>query len=191
MTATVSGTLNVRGPLLTAPVLSGTLQLARASITVPEKLPASLSALNIQHRNAPAAVLAQVGNQPQGPREKSTTLGLDLRVDAPSQIFVRGRGIDAELGGSVTIRGTAAAPIVAGGFTMRRGRLSILSRRLDFTDKSRITFAGDLTPALDMAANSVVRLDDDSRSASPALPTIRRSLSPRRRPCRRTRCWRS
>ncbi len=180
VTATVSGTLNVRGPLLTAPVLSGTLQLARASITVPEKLPASLSALNIQHRNAPAAVLAQFGNQPQGPREKSTTLGLDLRVDAPSQIFVRGRGIDAELGGSVTIRGTASAPIVAGGFTMRRGRLSILSRRLDFTDKSKITFAGDLTPALDMAANSVVGSTTITISVTGLAndPTIAFSSSP-------------
>ncbi|MGO8655926.1 translocation/assembly module TamB domain-containing protein, partial [Rhizobium ruizarguesonis] len=79
---------------------------------------------------------------------------LDLEIDAPSHIFVRGRGIDAELGGLVTIRGTAAAPIVTGGFTMRRGRMTILNRRLDFSDKSRITFAGDLTPALDMEATS-------------------------------------
>jgi len=180
VTATASGTLNVRGPLLTAPVLSGTLQLARASITVPEKLPASLSALNIQHRNAAPAVLAQFGDRQQEPREKSTTLGLDLTVNAPSQIFVRGRGIDAELGGSVTIRGTASQPVVAGGFTMRRGRLSILSRRLDFSDKSKITFAGDLTPALDMSANSVVGATTITVSVTGVAndPTIGFSSSP-------------
>jgi translocation and assembly module TamB len=155
VTATVSGTLNVRGPVLTAPVLSGTLNLARVSITVPDKLPASLTAINIQHRNAPPAVLAQLRNQrPQEPRDKSTSLGLDLQLNAPSQIFVRGRGIDAELGGSMTVRGTAAAPIVSGGFTMKRGRLSILSRRLDFSDRSKISFAGDLTPTLDMIATT-------------------------------------
>jgi translocation and assembly module TamB len=155
VTATASGTLNVKGPVLTAPVLGGTLNLARASITVPDKLPASLTALNIEHRNAPPAVLAQLRNQrPQQPRDKSTSLGLDLQLNAPSQIFVRGRGIDAELGGSMTIRGTAAAPVVSGGFTMKRGRLSILSRRLDFSDRSKISFAGDLTPTLDMIATS-------------------------------------
>ncbi|MDL2406335.1 translocation/assembly module TamB domain-containing protein [Rhizobium calliandrae] len=184
VTATINGTLGIRGPLLTAPVLTGNLKLAKASITVPEKLPASLSQINIRHRNAPAAVTAQFkGRQPQGPRNKSTTLGIDLQLDAPSQIFVRGRGIDAELGGSITVRGTAADPIVSGGFTMRRGRLTILSRRLDFTNTSRITFGGDLTPALDMEATSsvssttitvhVTGLATDPRiifSSSPALP---------------------
>ncbi len=157
VTATINGTIGSRGPLLTAPVLTGSPKLNRASITVPEKLPASLSEINIGHRNAPAAVSAQFRDQKsQGPRDKSTTLGIDLQLDAPSQIFVRGRGIDAELGGSITIRGTAANPIVSGGFTMRRGRLTILSRRLDFTNTSKITFGGDLTPALDMEATSTV-----------------------------------
>jgi translocation and assembly module TamB len=66
---------------------------------------------------------------------------------------------------------------------MRRGRLTILNRRLDFSDKSRITFAGDLTPALQMAATStsgtttltvdVAGLATDPAitfSSSPALP---------------------
>ena len=154
LVATVDGTLGLRGPLLSNPTLSGRLNVERASITVPDKLPTSLREVDIKHVNAPAAVRAQLRDESQqGPSEKST-ISLDLRIDAPSRIFVRGRGIDAELGGSVTIRGTAATPVVSGGFTMRRGRLTILSRRLDFADTSRITFAGDLTPALDMEATS-------------------------------------
>ncbi|MFK0164540.1 translocation/assembly module TamB domain-containing protein [Rhizobium sp. NPDC090279] len=182
--ATVNGTLGVKGPLMTAPMLTGNLRINKASITVPEKLPASLSEINIKHRNAPAAVTAQFKDrQPEGPRGKSTTLGIDLQLEAPSQIFVRGRGIDAELGGSITVRGTAAEPVVSGGFTMRRGRLTILSRRLDFTDSSKITFGGDLTPALNMEATSTVSsttitvdvtgLATDPQigfSSSPALP---------------------
>jgi translocation and assembly module TamB len=182
--ATVDGTILLRGPLLANPTLSGKLRLERASITVPEKLPTSLREIDIKHLNAPKAVLAQLRDTTaRGARENSNTINLDLQLDAPSQIFVRGRGIDAELGGSVTIRGTAAAPIVSGGFTMRRGRITILNRRLDFSDKSRITFAGDLTPALQMEANStsgtttltvgVTGLATDPSitfSSSPALP---------------------
>ncbi|MFS8147305.1 translocation/assembly module TamB domain-containing protein [Rhizobium sp. BR 249] len=152
--STVSGTLGLRGPITSA-TLSGKLQLEKTSITVPEKLPTSLREIDIRHKNAPRAVLAQLRDESERkPGEKSSVITLDLQIDAPSHIFARGRGIDAELGGSVTIRGTAAAPIVTGGFTMRRGRLTILNRRLDFSDKSRITFAGDLTPALDMEATS-------------------------------------
>jgi translocation and assembly module TamB len=182
--ATVDGTIGLRGPLLANPTLNGKLRLEKASITVPEKLPTSLREIDIRHVNAPKAVLAQLRDMtPEGARGKSNTINLDIQLDAPSQIFVRGRGIDAELGGSVTIRGTAAVPLVSGGFTMRRGRLTILNRRLDFSDKSRITFAGDLTPALQMAATStsgtttltvdVAGLATDpaiSFSSSPALP---------------------
>ncbi|NDK50249.1 translocation/assembly module TamB domain-containing protein [Rhizobium laguerreae] len=152
--STVNGTVGLRGPIASA-TLSGKLLLDKTSITVPEKLPTSLREIDIRHKNAPRAVLAQMrDNGERKPGEKSSVITLDLEIDAPSHIFVRGRGIDAELGGQVTIRGTAAAPIVTGGFTMRRGRLTILNRRLDFSDKSRITFAGDLTPALDMEATS-------------------------------------
>ncbi|MGO7213881.1 translocation/assembly module TamB domain-containing protein [Rhizobium ruizarguesonis] len=152
--STVNGTLGLRGPIKSA-TLSGKLRLDKTSITVPEKLPTSLREIDIRHKNAPRAVLAQLRDDGERkPGEKSSVITLDLEIDAPSHIFVRGRGIDAELGGRVTIRGTAAAPIVTGGFTMRRGRLTILNRRLDFSDKSRITFAGDLTPALDMEATS-------------------------------------
>ncbi|MGO8070227.1 translocation/assembly module TamB domain-containing protein [Rhizobium leguminosarum] len=150
----VNGTVGLRGPITNA-TLSGKLRLDKTSITVPEKLPTSLREIDIRHKNAPRAVLAQLRDDgEQKPGEKSSVITLDLEIDAPSHIFVRGRGIDAELGGLVTIRGTAAAPIVTGGFTMRRGRMTILNRRLDFSDKSRITFAGDMTPALDMEATS-------------------------------------
>ncbi len=182
--ATVDGTIGLRGPLTANPTLNGKLRLDKASITVPEKLPTSLREVDIRHVNAPKAVLAQIRDTtPEGARGKSNTINLDIQLDAPSQIFVRGRGIDAELGGSVTIRGTASVPVVSGGFTMRRGRLTILNRRLDFSDKSRITFAGDLTPALQMAATStsgtttltvdVAGLATDPAitfSSSPALP---------------------
>ncbi|WFR94940.1 translocation/assembly module TamB domain-containing protein [Rhizobium tumorigenes] len=181
VTATVDGTLGIKGPILTAPVLSGRLRLEKASITVPEKLPASLSEINIRHKNAPTAVTAQFKkDRAEGATQKSMSLGLDLQLDAPSQIFVRGRGIDAELGGSVIIKGTAATPVVTGGFTMRRGRLTILSRRLDFTDKSRISFAGDLTPTLDMEATSTASSTTVTVNVSGVAtdPTIGFSSSP-------------
>jgi translocation and assembly module TamB len=184
VTTIASGTLAVKGPLLSAPILSGKLTLEKSAITIPEKLPASLTAIDIKHRNAPPAVRAQLKDlkNDEGGGGSTSTLGLDLQIDAPSGIFVRGRGIDAELTGNLTVRGTAAEPVVSGGFTMRRGRFEILGKRLDFTEGS-ITFGGGLVPVLDMSADSVsgsttitVTISGSANdpaiafSSSPALP---------------------
>src|SRR5690606_6544556 len=80
---------------------------------------------------------------------------LDLRITAPRQIFVRGRGLDAELGGRVRISGFTSAPEVTGSFEMRRGRLTIIGKRLDFTT-GEITFGGGMVPALNMVASTTV-----------------------------------
>ncbi|MGO8085269.1 hypothetical protein, partial [Rhizobium leguminosarum] len=75
-------------------------RLDKNSITVPEKLPTSLREIDIRHKNAPRAVLAQLRDDcERKPGEKSSVITLDLEIDAPSHIFGRGRGIDAELGG--------------------------------------------------------------------------------------------
>ena len=78
---------------------------------------------------------------------------LDLGVSAPNQIFVRGRGIDAELGGTMRLTGPVTGIQPVGGFRLIRGRLAILGKRLDF-DSGTITFAGDLDPNLNLVARS-------------------------------------
>lgn len=182
-TTSASGTLSLTGPLLASPLLSGKIAMAKTSITVPERLPASLSELNIAHKNAPADVRRQMAEvMTKEENGSSSAINLDLQVSAPSQIFVRGRGIDAELGGDLTIRGTSADPQVSGAFTLRRGRLSIMTKRLDFTEGT-ITFGGALIPIINLEATStsnsttitvtvsgLANDPDVSFSSSPALP---------------------
>ncbi|ASY64508.1 hypothetical protein SJ05684_c30840 [Sinorhizobium sojae CCBAU 05684] len=156
--ADLAGDLTLTGPLTATPVLGGQLTVRRAAITIPEKLPASLAAINIEHRNAPAGV-RQMANEvlQDTPIDAGVNgngiIAFNLDVRSPGQFFVRGRGINAELGGNLTIRGTANRPIVSGGFDMRRGRLEILGRRLTFTE-GHIGFGGDLVPTLDLDATS-------------------------------------
>ena len=155
VTSTMSGDLAVKGPLLTAPAVTGTINLARTVITVPEKLPASLAALDVQHKNASAAVRAQAAAiAPEGGSSgSSSNLTLDVTVNAANQIFVQGRGLDAELGGNLRLTGSASAPQAVGQFTLRRGRLAILGKRLTFS-RGEITFSGSIVPYLDLAADS-------------------------------------
>lgn len=181
--STADGTLTLKGPLLSAPVLAGRIDLSQTAITIPEKLPTSLSELDIRHRNAPPAVRQQMATITKTERHGSqSSIGLDLTVSSPTQIFVRGRGIDAELGGTVAVTGTAQAPNVSGAFTLRRGRLSILVKRMEFTSGT-ITFGGGLIPILDMEATTssgtttiTIRIagfandPEVSFSSSPSLP---------------------
>ncbi|MBB4065159.1 translocation/assembly module TamB domain-containing protein [Gellertiella hungarica] len=152
----VDGTLALTGPLTGGPKLGGNLTLGRSAITIPQKLPASLSQINVKHKNESKAVAAQnedvMSRAGGGTKGSSSSIALDLTISAP-RIFVQGRGIDAELGGDLTLRGTASDPVVSGGFKMKRGRLTILNRRLDFTS-GNIAFGGDFTPTLDMAAEA-------------------------------------
>ena len=157
VTTTMNGELTIKGPLASRAVLAGTVNLGRTVITVPDRLPSSLSALDVRHKNASPAVMAQ--EEALAPSTAagggSGALMLDLTINANNQIFVTGRGLDAELGGSLKLTGSTAAPQAVGEFTLRRGRLSLLGRRLTFT-RGRINFAGSLVPNLDFAADSDV-----------------------------------
>jgi translocation and assembly module TamB len=86
-------------------------------------------------------------------RAKSTGMRLDVTVDAPKQIFVRGRGLDTEFGGKVQLTGPVSAITAAGGFQLVRGRLDILTQRISF-DRGTITFAGDLDPSLEFSGST-------------------------------------
>ncbi|PTW61043.1 autotransporter secretion inner membrane protein TamB [Breoghania corrubedonensis] len=144
------------GPLAGSPELSGNVLLKRTDITIPETLSGKISPLSVKHINAPQSVRNQTKALDEGDGSGNSGGGairLNLSVHAPGQIFVRGRGLQAELAGTVQITGTTAAPTTAGGFTLRRGTLGVLSRQLTFT-KGTISFLGSFDPRLDFAATT-------------------------------------
>ena len=56
-------------------------------------------------------------------------------------MFIRGRGLDAELGGTIHFRGTTAKPVPDGGLHLRRGTLTVVGTTLNFTEGT-IDFSG-------------------------------------------------
>jgi translocation and assembly module TamB len=158
LAATAGGSLRLTGPLAGDPLLSGTVNLAQAEITVPESSGASTDLLQVENRNAPADVretLARIdrANPAPTPTGRPSIMRVDISLTAPARIFVRGRGIDAELGGSVRLTGPVTAIEPVGAFTLRRGRLSIIGRRLDFQDGT-VTLVGDLDPFINFTAST-------------------------------------
>lgn len=184
VSADLGAALKITGPLAGGGVLSGSVNIQQANIAIPQSLPGGLSPLAVRHVNAPKPVREQVAELKQdmgetGGGSGSGGLSLDVTVNAPARIFVRGRGLDAELGGSLRIIGTTAQPQAVGGITLRRGQLDVLTRRLAFSQGS-VTFTGSLTPTLNFVATTTASSTtiNVTISGSAADPVIALSSSP-------------
>ncbi|WP_375692135.1 translocation/assembly module TamB domain-containing protein [Pseudooceanicola sp. LIPI14-2-Ac024] len=68
-------------------------------------------------------------------------------------MFVRGRGLDAELRGEINIGGVAGDPRPVGQFDLVRGRLDVLRKRFDLTE-GYIAFAGSFDPVIRLVAET-------------------------------------
>jgi translocation and assembly module TamB len=146
ITALIDANLTVSGDVKGDMQAGGTLHVRRADIRVPDKMPPSIAVLPVRDVNAPP---------PPAATAPQTNIALNLTLDAPQQVFIRGRGLDAELGGTIHIRGTSAKPIPDGGLHLRRGTLSVIGTTLNFSEGT-IDFngAGLTDPALHFVANS-------------------------------------
>jgi translocation and assembly module TamB len=150
VTANLDANVHISGTARERIEVGGKIHVNRATIGIPDALPPNVAVLDVRRRGRhtppPAGRLA---------------IGLDLGIEA-RQILVQGRGLDAELGGELHIRGTAAEPEVSGGFDLvpQRGSFTIASSKLTFTS-GRVSFdsAGlrkAIDPTLDFTAQATV-----------------------------------
>ncbi|MHA6297219.1 translocation/assembly module TamB domain-containing protein [Devosia sp. CAU 1758] len=157
--ATLSGGLTLTGNLTGAPLLSGNVLVEEANITVPEGLGGGAQLIDVEHLRTPADVQRTLDRARIDERtgiaagSRGPQMQLNLTVSAPNQIFIRGRGLDAEVGGSVRLTGPINAIQPVGAFTLIRGRLSILGQRVIF-ETGTVTLVGDLDPQLNFVART-------------------------------------
>lgn len=163
VTAVTDADLHLSGELLTEALLEGTITIDRAEIRIPDTMPPSVPVIEVTEVNAPPAIQERLDREAERRARASeggtVSITLDLVVRAPNQIYVRGRGLDAEMGGDLTIKGTSAAPRVVGAFTLRRGVFDLLGNRFDF-ERGSVTLTGGnrIDPLLDFLA--VAPLED-------------------------------
>ncbi|MEL7278850.1 MAG: translocation/assembly module TamB domain-containing protein [Pseudomonadota bacterium] len=155
---TVNGTVNVNGPLTGGARISGALALGRTELRVPSGGASAAGAPEgIRHIAEPADVRrtrSRAGLIETGGRSRTAVaFPLDLSISAPAQIFVRGRGLDAELGGQLQLGGTTANVAASGVFELIRGRMDVLTKRFDLTE-GLIDLRGALDPYLRFVAQT-------------------------------------
>ena len=149
--ATASGDVSIAGPL-TAPKITAPLTINRADINLPGSLPPSVVVVKVVETNSktgkpppPAAA-----NQPP-----ALPAMLDIKIDMPGNIFVRGHGLDSEWRGKLAITGTSAAPAISGSLEQIHGSVDLLGKTFTLT-RGAITFDGSakLDPVLDIVAET-------------------------------------
>ncbi len=157
--AEVSGQVQITGPMAQGPLVSGTVTVNEAEIRIPNS-PLARAGFVPQG-------LRHVGDSPAVRRTREhagiatgetngrtpTPLRLDLTLDAPGRVFVRGRGLDAELGGRLQLTGTTRDIIPAGSFSLIRGRLDLLGNRFVLTEGTA-SLVGTFVPFLRLVATT-------------------------------------
>ncbi|MDA5095295.1 translocation/assembly module TamB domain-containing protein [Aliiroseovarius sp. KMU-50] len=183
---TVDGRARLSGPLSGGAVLQAELALGPTEIRVPEAGPSAVPIIaELTHINEPAAVRRTRDYAGLIESTDAEAAGapypLDIRVSAPSRVFVRGRGLDAELGGELHLMGTSHDVVPQGQFNLIRGRLDILGKRLDLTE-GLVSIQGDFDPLLRFVATSQTE-DVDVRiivEGSASEPDVNFTSSPER-----------
>jgi hypothetical protein len=79
----------------------------------------------------------------------------DMTIRIPSNLFIRGRGLDVELAGDLHVTEKRNRPVVTGELRATKGNLVLLGRSLKL-ERGTVTFYGgpEINPALDVALSA-------------------------------------
>lgn len=158
LVATVSSDLKVTGSTGAGIDVSGPITIDGAEIAIGAMQTASFPTLEVREINRPGVPNAPPAGASAPRASTAAPVRLKLDVRAPQAVFVRGRGLDAEVGGSVQVAGDPSKPVVIGGFTLRRGNFTLGGRRLVFS-RGVITLDNldRIDPMLDFVASTTVQ----------------------------------
>jgi translocation and assembly module TamB len=150
ITANLNADLTIKGTARERLDVAGKMHLNRTLIGIPNGMPLNVAVLDVRRRGKKVIVVP----------EKPLIIGLDVAVQAPQDILVEGRGLEARMRGDLQVSGTTAAPLVSGGFDLDRGTFSLATGRLNFTE-GRVSFNGaglqnKIDPTLDFTAQATV-----------------------------------
>lgn len=166
---TADGTVSITGVAADGPLVSGTINVVQAEFRIPSTGLGGVQAIpDIVHVNDNwriAATRAKAGLEPYGSlaaqaadlsgpaaTPPANPARFNLTINAPNQIYIRGRGVDAELGGELQITGNARTPIPVGHLSLIRGRVDLLGKRFDLSE-GLVELQGSLIPVIRLVAS--------------------------------------
>jgi translocation and assembly module TamB len=135
----------------------GDVKIDRTSVDVHGQLKADQGRIELRDQPMPDLgddVVVLDGRKPREPFSKRVVRSeVDLKFDLGPDFTIKGRGIDAQLGGQITLTGTPNAPLSANGkIFVVRGTYEAYSQRLTI-EEGTVYFSGPLdNPGLQIRA---------------------------------------
>ncbi|NPU96951.1 MAG: hypothetical protein HPY51_07010 [Candidatus Omnitrophica bacterium] len=152
VTATISGSVVVSGNPR-QPVITGSLTVDPAEVRIDEPLP-----VEIRHMEIITIEEPNPGSPPPPPPaflSPGIQADLGLQLDFPNRLFVRGRGLDSEWQGNLTIKGPLQKPVIQGQFSIVRGNFQFFGNRLNLPSGTvALTGAYPPDPFLNLTAET-------------------------------------
>jgi translocation and assembly module TamB len=153
VTAALTGRAEVSGSL-DALAVKGRFETKGVEIRLADRLPPQVVDLHVVEVNLPEG--AEPAEAPTRAEQENgrTTVALDVAVDMPNQVYVRGFGVDSVWKVSLAVSGTAAGPKITGGLTSINGTVSFLGKTFQLQE-STVDFSGGegLEPFLNLTAS--------------------------------------
>lgn len=165
ITARTNADLTLTGPLADL-MLAGRVTVERAEARLPDQLPPEVASLDVvevgggRTADTPDDTPDDTADDTAAKAEDAPAgrLGLDLQVVVPNRFFLRGRGLDSEWSGELTVTGTADAPVINGQLESVRGQIDFLGKVFKL-NRGTVAFAGgrDIDPDLQAVAEHTGR----------------------------------
>lgn len=157
----IAGRIDVRSGLIKVPESqknlhpsSGESVLLPGTMTAAGRDPAATASDTLETARAPEipADSSASAATPRGSRPD-----VDVTIDLPRGLAVRGRGLDVEVAGRLQVTQQGGKPVVAGELRAVRGTYTLVGRTLGL-DRGTVRFQGDdsLDPALDIQLSTLV-----------------------------------
>ncbi len=143
LTARTGGELEISGSLRKAD-LSGSVRVVSAGVRIPDRLPPKIQELDVVEVKDRQEVSEPKASSREVPAE-GPEVALDLEVEIPGRAFVRGRGLDSEWEGGLSVKGTAARPLITGELSIVRGHYDFFGERFSLTSGT-VFFDGSHPP---------------------------------------------
>ncbi|WP_421935125.1 translocation/assembly module TamB domain-containing protein [Pelagibius sp.] len=176
VTAVVGGTVQAAGTL-EAPRVEGRITTETVEISLLAALPPDVVSLDVTELRD--GIVQQRPEETDAP--PPVDAALDIVIEMPRRVFVRGRGLDSEWAGRIAVAGSASAPEVTGEIAVVRGQLSVVGKPFALRNGT-VTLpgaAGDETSLDITAAYQGQDLDVTARMAGPlSRPALELSSTP-------------
>ncbi|MBF0445332.1 MAG: translocation/assembly module TamB domain-containing protein [Magnetococcales bacterium] len=133
-------------------IIEGNFSSQGVDIYLPESLAPQITSLSVREYGIKPNTIS---DDEMAVLEREGNTLLNLHIELPNRVFVRGKGLESEWSGSLDIKGTLKSPTITGTLRIKMGIFQLLDQQFKLED-SVIQFTGASPPKPELDLRGVV-----------------------------------